>query len=449
VSRLYYAPKLKEIKVTDIKKGIGVFTPKPDKAVSFVALKEALKKAGYTLDSADITITGTLVRDDKGWWIVSNTSGQHFALGGNDVEQILSGIPPESRVELTGNWKTLGEGNSARDVVTPRQAKKIATTARLTETNASDELSVGEARLFRFERASFVTSQPASPVLGVANGGPPKPLAPIRTTSPGLTVYKGGAITPRLYLIKQHLGNLDVSRQVLDISVSYTPSPRLQLEAEIPIARTSFDDGVNSGSGGGLGNITLWSKFRFFRKVKTYGDRQASARFGLELPTGKKDAPSASQVNAAAFVRQQLTPINGGLSPHIDVAFSQAGGRFIFGGNVEGIVRSERDGFRMGHEVRLNTDMEYVLFPRDYQSPGKELFVIFETTLLHRGLGRVGGGEVRGSDSTEFYVAPGLQYAADPRFVIEGSIQLPVIRNTGPQVLRNSLNLLMGVKYLF
>jgi hypothetical protein len=449
VSRLDYAPKLKEIKVTDIKKGIGVFTPKPDKTVSFVALKEALKKAGYTLDSADITITGTLVRDDKGWWIVSNTSGQRFALEGNDVERVLSGTPPESRVELTGNWKTLGEGNSARDVVTPRQAKKIATTARLTETNASDELSVGEARLFRFERASFVASERAFSSLGVDNGGPPKPLAPIRTTSPGLTVYKGGAITPRLYLIKQHLGNLDVSRQVLDISVSYTPSPRLQLEAEIPIARTSFDDGVNSGSGGGLGNITLWSKFRFFRKVKTYGDRQASARFGLELPTGKKDAPSASQVNASAFVRQQLTPINGGLSPHIDVSFSQAGGRFIFGGNVEGIVRSERGGFRMGNEIRANTDIEYVLLPREYQAPGKELFVIFETTFVHRGIGRVGSLDVPGSNTTEFYLAPGLQYAADPRFVVEGSVQLPVVRNTGPQVLRNSLNLLMGVKYLF
>jgi hypothetical protein len=448
VSRLDYAPKLQEIKVTDIKKGIGVFTPKPDKPVSLAALKEALKKAGYTLDSAEITITGRFVSDDKGWWIVCNTSEQRFALVGNDVEQIFSGIPPQGRVELSGNWKTLGEGDSAREVVTPRRVKKIETTARLTETDASDELSEG-AWFFKFERASFVASERALSSPGVDNGRATKLLAPIRTTSPGLTVYKGGAITPRLYLIKQHLGNLDVSRQLLDISVSYTPSPRLQLEVEIPIARTSFDDGVNSGSGGGLANITLWSKFRFFRKVKTYGDRQASARFGLELPTGAKDAPSASQVNASAFVRQQLTAINGGLSPHIDVSLSQAGGRFIFGGNIEGIVRSERDGFRMGHEIRANTDMEYVLYPREYQAPGKELFVIFETTFVHRGIGRVRSLDVPGSNTTEFYVAPGLQYAADPRFVIEGSVQLPVVRNAGLEVLRNSLNLLLGVKYLF
>jgi hypothetical protein len=217
----------------------------------------------------------------------------------------------------------------------------------------------------------------------------------------------------------------------------------------VPVSRTSFDDGANSGSGTGLGNITLWSKYRFFRKVKTYGDRQAAVRFGLELPTGKKSAPTAQEVNAPAFVRQQLTPINGGLSPHFDLAFSQAGGRFIFGGNVEGILRSERDGFRMGNEVRVNTDLEYVLLPRDYQSPGKELFVILESTFVERGRGRLDGAVVEGSKSTEFYLAPGLQYAADPRFVVEGSVQIPVIRNTGPLVLRTDINVLLGVKYLF
>jgi hypothetical protein len=221
------------------------------------------------------------------------------------------------------------------------------------------------------------------------------------------------------------------------------------LEIEIPVLRTSYDDNISSGSGVGLGNITLWAKYRFFRKVKTYGDRQAAARLGLELPTGRKEAPTASQINVPAFVRQQLTPISGGFAPHFDVAFSQAGGRLIFGGNAEGILRTERDGFRMGHEIKVSTDLEYVLFPRKYVAPGGELFVILETTFLHRGLGRLAGAPVSGSNSTEYYVAPGLQYAMKPQFVIEGSFQLPVVRNTGPLVLRNDSNLLLGVRYLF
>jgi hypothetical protein len=443
VSRLNYAPKLKEIQVTDIKKGLGVFTPQPDKPISFAALKEALKKAGYTLDSAEVTITGRLEREGQAWWIISAPSGQRFALEGKTLEQVLAGVTSGDQIEVIGSWKTEGAGASAHEVVNPSEAKKAGGTAKVT----AFRIMPASMDSVSFEKASFTPSNAYSDT-----GSLPTvtlPLAPIRVTSPGLTVYKGGAIVPRLYFIKQHLGNLEVNRQLLDISVSYTPSQRVQLEAEVPFSLTEYKDGANSDSGAGLGNITLWGKYRFYRTVKTYGDRQAAVRFGLELPTGKKSAPSAQQLNTSPFVRQQLSSINGGLSPHFDIAFSQAGGRFIFGGNAEGILRSERAGYRLGHEVRVNTDTEYVLLPRNYPSPGKELFAILETTFVHRGLGRVVGNVVTGSNSTEFYLAPGLQYAAAPRFVVEGSYQFPLIRNTGSQVLRTDRNILFGIRYLF
>ncbi len=450
VSRLDYAPKLKEIQITEIKKGLGVFTPKPDKAVSFAALKAALKKAGYALDSAEIIVAGKLRREGDGWVLIVAPVAQRFALEGAGLDKMLAGATSDTHVEIVGNWTTLGTGASAREVITPRTIKQAG---HVTTSPTAGATSVTKTNVVKFMPASFNASheeafpdaleKTATPTLTTL------PLAPIRTTTPGLTVYKGGAVTPRLYFIKQHLGDLEVSRQVLDVSVSYTPTATLQLEAEVPLSRTSFDDGVTSGSGVGLGNITLWGKYRFFRTVKTYGDRQAAVRFGLELPTGKKSAPDETRLNAPAFVRQQLTPISGGFSPHFDVTYSQAGGRFIFGGNVEGVIRSERDGFHAGHELRVNTDLEYVLLPRDYDTPGGELFAILETNFVRRGLGRVGGGAVPGSRSTEFYLAPGLQYAAAPRFVIEGSVQLPVVRNTGAQVLRTDSNVLLGIRYLF
>ena len=428
VSRLDYAPKLKEIEITDIKKGLGAFTPKPDKAVSFAALKATLKSAGYVLDSADITVAGTLAKEGDVWLVVVNSSGQKFVLDGPNIE---TGSEIGATIEITGDWKTVGQGSSAREVITPLEKKQAS------------RVRPGDVR---FMPAKFVTSDDnTEPVLPETTNQ----LAPIRVTSPGLTVYKGGAITPRLYLIRQSLGTLKVNRQMVDVSLSYTPLPTLQLEAEVPISRTSFHDVATSGSGVGLGNITAWAKYRFFRQVKTYGDRQAAVRFGLELPTGKKDAPSQAQINVPAFVRQQLTPINGGLSPHVDLAYSQAGGRIIFGGNAEVVVRTERDGFRMGHEQRLSTDLEYVVLPREYQKPGGELFLILETTFVHRGTGRLNGVPVSGSKATEYYLAPGLQYAAQPRFVVEGSVQFPVVRNTGPLALRTDVNALIGVKYLF
>ena len=437
VSRLDYAPKLKEIELTDIKKGLGEFTPKPDKPVSFAALKATLKSAGYVLDAADITIAGTLNKEGDVWIVGVESSGQKFVLEGASVGSVVAGTQTGSPIEIEGNWKTLGQGASAREVITPAEK----TRAYRTRMNSD---------FAQFIPAKFAVAEDSRDTPGpAASAEPAKPLAPIRVTSPGLTVYKGGAITPRLYFIRQHLGPLKVNRQIIDVSLSYTPLTKLQLEAEVPISRTSFDDGTQSGSRFGLGNITAWTKYRFFRRVKTYGDRQAAARFGLELPTGKTEAPAQSRINVPAFVRQQLTPINGGLAPHFDLAFSQAGGRFIFGGNAEAIFRSERDGFRMGHEQRLNTDFEYVLLPRDYTKPGGELFLILETTCVHRGTGRLNSSPVPGSKATEYYLAPGLQYAARPRFVVEGSVQFPAVRNTGPMTLRTDTNVLLGVKYLF
>ncbi len=445
VSRLDYAPKLKDIKVTDIKKGVGVFTPKPDLPVSFARLKESLKKAGYTLAGANLQVVGRLEHEKDKWFLVATGSNQRFTLVGPQVEKKVKTFAAGEQVEIQGDWKTIGDKDNAAEEITVRTAPKPSSAKPVRAAFKIEQLD--RFTPIRFVPASYnpdeSVSEPPAEALSL------KPAAPIRITSPGLTVYKGGAITPRLYLIKQHLGVLDVDRQVVDLSVSYTPSPRVQLEVEIPFSRTSFENNSTSGSGEGLGNITLWSKYRFFRKVKTYGDRQAAVRFGIELPTGKKDGPSAAQLNAPAFVRQQLTPINGGLSPHFDIAFSQAGGRFIFGGNAEAIVRSERDGFRLGHEVRVSTDSEYVLLPRKYDAPGGELFVILETTFVHRATGRVGGLAVGGSRSTEYFLAPGLQYAAAPRFVVEGSFQFPVIQNTGPLLLRTDRNLLLGVKYLF
>jgi hypothetical protein len=427
VSRLKFAPKLNEIEITDIKNGIGIFSPKPDQPVSFAELKDALKKAGYVLASAKLTVSGTIERDSSGWWITSSTTQQRFALEGESLDSTFSGVAAGTQVDVTGDWKTVGTDKNTREVITPQGSKKAQ------QRRDSD--------VRRTEIVEIASGEPLYGSLPVA--------APIRTTSPGLTVYRGGAFVPRYVYTQQQLGGLKVDRQTLLLGFSYTPTAKLQLEAELPLSRVSFRRGAVADSRVGVGNLILSGKYRFYRKVESWGDRQAALRFGMELPTGNKEAPGGPQLQVPAFVRQQLSPISGGFSPHLDLAYSQAKGRFIFGGNIEGVLRSERDGFRTGHELRLNTDLEYVLFPLKYDRPGGEVFAILETNFIRRGTGHVDGATVPGSRSTEYYLAPGVQYAVHPRFVIEGSLQLPVVRETGPQVIRVQKSVLLGVRLLY
>ncbi|HST24211.1 MAG TPA: transporter [Blastocatellia bacterium] len=430
MSRLDFAPKLDDIKVTDIKRGLGTFTPKPDKAVSFAALRAALKKAGYALASADITVIGTLARDDAGLWIEADLSKQRFFIEGENIKQMFAETDASAHVEITGDWQTIDKDSPSRERIQPRTARKIAASKNAAATSSASLKGIqvsldglgGESSLF---------------------------FSSVRTINPGLTVYKGGAVLPRYYYTRQHLGNLKVDSHALQFSVSYTPTPTLQLEAETAYQRTSFNDGGCFGSDGGFDNVILRGKYRFYRALETWGDKQAAIRFGLELPTGSKNAPAESELNAPEFVRRQLGSISGGLALHADVSFSQAYRRLIYGANIEAIARGTRDGFRTGHEFRINTDFEYVLLPFEYQNPGKELFVILETSYSYRGRGRIGEREVAGSSASGFYLAPGLQFTATPRVALEASYQFPVARNAGPLALRTDKSLLVGIKLLY
>jgi hypothetical protein len=415
VSRLEFAPKIDDIKITDVQNGLGGFTPKPEKAVSFAVLRDAIKKAGYKLGSAEIISAGELEREGDQWFLVADVSKQRFLLLGDHPA-----LAPGARVEVQGGWETQGEKEAAREMIRLRAVEKVA---------AMQRPFTGTAEIAVVEDAV--------------------PMTPIRTTSPGLTVYKGGAVVPRYLFTRQHLGSLKIDRHAVRLTFTYTPTPTLQLEAEVPYQKSSFREGAREGSGHGWGNVIFWGKYRFFRTLETWGDRQAGVRFGLELPTGSDDAPAEAALPLPEFVRQQLTPISGGLSTHVDASYSQARGRFVYGASVEAIARSERDGFRLGHELRVNTDLEYVLLPLKYRSPTNELFLIFETTYVHRTNGRVGGRAVSDTSSNGFYVAPALQYVPTARFLVEVSYQVPVIERAGPQVLRTDKNILFGIRYLY
>ncbi|HKG21040.1 MAG TPA: hypothetical protein VKC34_04010, partial [Blastocatellia bacterium] len=337
VSRLEFAPKLDEIKVSDIKRGLGDFTPRADKLVSFAALKEALKKAGYRLDSARITVEGALAQDATGWWLETEPSKQRFAIETSDM---LKDLEPGARVEVSGDWRTLVEGKSSRESIHVREARRLSRESNAPRPPRSAErAALSRARAGRALSGGTdgiqVSLQGTAAVRGIF-------LAPVRTTSPGLAVYKGGALTSRYGYTRQHLGALKVDRHSISLAASYTPTPFLQLEIEAPFHRTSFEEGNESGSGYGAGNVTLWSKYRFYRALETWGDRQAALRIGVELPTGKGRssgrAGNLSRAGESGFLQGQLGPASGGLSLHADAAYSQAKGRVIFGGNVEGVV---------------------------------------------------------------------------------------------------------------
>lgn len=135
MGRLDFAPKIDDIKITDIKRGLGEFIPKPDKAVSFDAIKSTLKKAGYTLASADIIVEGVLLRQNNSWWLEVDLSKQRFVLEGDDVGKLLQDMEAGRRVEVAGDWQTVGKDAAKLEVIRIRSAKGLPSkTSKATST---------------------------------------------------------------------------------------------------------------------------------------------------------------------------------------------------------------------------------------------------------------------------------------------------------------------------
>lgn len=126
ISRLEFAPPLNEILITDVLRGVGAFAPKSDVPASFASLQAAIKRAGYTLYSAEITVKGTVERDASGWWVVASGSGQRFSLKGPKAEGVLAGLNSGTPAEITGDWKTRGKGTTAVEEIALRVVKDAA-----------------------------------------------------------------------------------------------------------------------------------------------------------------------------------------------------------------------------------------------------------------------------------------------------------------------------------
>lgn len=145
VGRLDFAPQPKAVRLIDVRKSVFAFVPKSDTPVSFDALRDSIDGAGYALYSSEITVAGTLECDGERWALVVESSGQRFILDGKNLNKLLAGILPGTRVEINGGWKTKGSGTETREVISPRALKK-AEGAQDGSARAVDTLSVVQFR---------------------------------------------------------------------------------------------------------------------------------------------------------------------------------------------------------------------------------------------------------------------------------------------------------------
>lgn len=270
--------------------------------------------------------------------------------------------------------------------------------------------------------------------------------APIRTTNPSTGLFAGRIIAPRFSLTEASGNGVEFQERQFTLDMTTRPSPRTAAGVLLPYLERELRIGSRTIREEGLGDVSLFGKYRFHRKLFTWGDAQAALLLAVRTPTGSQ--LKARPGLAEAFSRS-LQSGTGTWGVTSDVSYQTARRRLVVGGNAAYTANFEGHGFRPGNELRVNLDTEYLLWPLLYAEPGHEVFVMVEWLLVHREASRLFGADLPATGGTQLFVAPGVQYAASERLLLEASVAIPVHQRLRGRAPEADFNLLVGFRYVY
>ncbi len=273
---------------------------------------------------------------------------------------------------------------------------------------------------------------------------------PIRTNTPGTGVFIGSGVLGQV-IAEQESNSQETLRDVSLVGdFRYTPSTNWVFGIRVPYSvYRSLDHPIfGTESTSGFGDIILSGKYCFFRRVGRWLDRHAAFEIDLKLPTGESDTRVDSQLPIQR--QRRLQPGTGSTDLFFDLVYQEGRRRFVYGGDLRYRLNTEgTDDYKFGDEIRLNLDLEYILLPWVYKRPGKELFVLLETTFIHKKADEFRDQAISTTRRTELLLAPEVQYVATEQLLFSLSLQFPIFSDVKGGGLEKDYNILVEFRYAF
>lgn len=276
------------------------------------------------------------------------------------------------------------------------------------------------------------------------------PAAPIRANTPGTGVFQRSGLLVGVEMDEKEGGGAEVTTVSTFVDLRYTPDTHWVFGVRVPVlveSRLERPEGAAETTSG-LGDVTVSVKHRFYRWVGRWADRQAAVEAGIKLPTGATDRPVDPGVGAA--LRSRLQPGTGSTDGFVDLSYQLGRRRWVFAGDAGYRFNAEGDGgYRQGDVAQLNLSAQYILFPRVYTRPGKEVFAVLEGSFVDAGEDRLRGTALAETGRTALFLAPGIQYVATERLFLDLSVQFPLWEEVGRGGLASRWNALAQLRYAF
>jgi hypothetical protein len=197
-------------------------------------------------------------------------------------------------------------------------------------------------------------------------------------------------------------------------------------------------------SASGFGDLSVVARYTVVQRDRPGRNFRVAPFAGIKAPTGdddKRDAlgvlPASVQVGSGSW-----DPLFGVVSTYQTLAYqidSQASYQ----------VNNEANDFEAGDVARLDSSLQYRLWPRKLGRGLPAFFYgVIEANLIHQQKNRVNGRSDSDSGGTRLFLTPGLQYVTR-RWITEAAVQLPVIQDLNGDALENDYIARISARFNF
>ena len=258
---------------------------------------------------------------------------------------------------------------------------------------------------------------------------------PINTDTPILLGVSGTGVRSFVKVIRKSSQDKDLTVTVSPVVIPYNLSTRFLVGGVFPYFNKDLDTNAGSMSSSGLGDTKLFAKF----VVHQIDKRQETIRFVLKssitFPTGDEDAKPALGVGTTDY---SFGVVAGWIKPCVSFT-------------IESVysLNTTRRSVNYGDRFAYNFALGYRLSPRIYRTyPSPQVNVYLELNGLTTMSNELNGLSLENSGGTTLLLSPGIQYIGGRKWLVEGSIQLPIVENLNGSQLETDIIVSLGTRIL-
>ena len=273
-----------------------------------------------------------------------------------------------------------------------------------------------------------------------AQGPPINTDTPIMLGLQGRGIRTFGKIIRKATLLKdgdEITDPLDrkVTVWVTPVAVPYNLfKDKFQLGVIVPFMNIDINSNSGDISSSGVGDLRLFAKYlvyQYDRKNKTI---RVASKTGVKLPTGDEDQPALGTGSTDYF----FTTVAGWIEGRVGVY-------------LEGIynLNTSKGSVDFGNSVSYNLTFGYRLIPKVYETyPSPQLNGFLEINGTTANKNTLSDQKVEDSGGTTIFLTPGIQYVGGRRWLIEASLQYPIVNEPNGTQLGTDWTVSFGTRIL-